>query len=313
MVEHQLPSGLHCFYEWALIDGLEWRVVKHWTNEGDAYRFDYDLQAGTTRITDSLQRVSTRHWNSQHQITLTATTSAGSGIGTGANHIETTVATLAASGSADGVFVTETDGLSVAGVVVNVNRIDSTDTITTTGYAPVSDLVTTSGGSIVLVSTAGDITITDGVDVDINGLDGSGNVLLNAAAGSINLQTGLTSRGSNISILANINISQSAAASDISTSGSGTIDIEAVTGSISMVDGAVTSTSGNGNIRYNAATTVTVGSISTSGDVSLRGTAITDSGTAEIDIMASGLRLQASTQAGESFNHLETSVNDAVR
>ncbi|MGO4799420.1 RHS repeat-associated core domain-containing protein [Pseudomonas sp. W22_MBD1_FP4] len=70
MVEHQLPSGLHCFYEWALIDGLEWRVVKHWTNEGDAYRFDYDLQAGTTRITDSLQRVSTRHWNSQHQITL---------------------------------------------------------------------------------------------------------------------------------------------------------------------------------------------------------------------------------------------------
>lgn len=69
MVEHQLPSGLHCFYEWALIDGLEWRVVKHWTNEGDAYRFDYDLQAGTTRITDSLQRVSTRHWNSQHQVT----------------------------------------------------------------------------------------------------------------------------------------------------------------------------------------------------------------------------------------------------
>lgn len=69
MVEHQLPTGLHCFYEWALMDGQEWRVVKHWTNEGDAYRFDYDLLAGTTRITDSLQRVSTRHWNSQHQIT----------------------------------------------------------------------------------------------------------------------------------------------------------------------------------------------------------------------------------------------------
>lgn len=69
MVEHQLPSGLHCFYEWALIDGLEWRVVKHWTNEGDAYQFDYDLPAGTTRITDSLQRVSIRHWNTQHQIT----------------------------------------------------------------------------------------------------------------------------------------------------------------------------------------------------------------------------------------------------
>ncbi|AVE06208.1 type IV secretion protein Rhs [Pseudomonas palleroniana] len=70
MVEHQLPTGLRCFYEWALGEDLEWRVVRHWTDEGDAYQFDYDLQAGITRITDGLQRVSTRHWNSQHQIIL---------------------------------------------------------------------------------------------------------------------------------------------------------------------------------------------------------------------------------------------------
>ena len=68
MVEHQLPTGLRCFYDWALIEGLEWRVVRHWTDEGDTYQFDYDLQAGTTRITDGLQRVSIRHWNTQHQI-----------------------------------------------------------------------------------------------------------------------------------------------------------------------------------------------------------------------------------------------------
>ena len=68
MVEHRLPTGLRCFYEWALVEGLEWRVVRHWTDEGDAYQFDYDLQAGLTRITDGLQRVSTRHWNTQHQI-----------------------------------------------------------------------------------------------------------------------------------------------------------------------------------------------------------------------------------------------------
>ncbi|WP_237141784.1 RHS repeat-associated core domain-containing protein [Pseudomonas fluorescens] len=68
MVEHQLPTGLRCFYEWALVEDVEWRVVRHWTDEGDAYQFDYDLQAGITRITDGLQRVSTRHWNTQHQI-----------------------------------------------------------------------------------------------------------------------------------------------------------------------------------------------------------------------------------------------------
>ncbi|MCY6249691.1 RHS repeat protein, partial [Salmonella enterica subsp. enterica serovar 1,4,[5],12:i:-] len=44
MVEHQLPTGLRCFYEWVLVEGLEWRVVRHWTDEGDAYQFDYDLQ-----------------------------------------------------------------------------------------------------------------------------------------------------------------------------------------------------------------------------------------------------------------------------
>ncbi|SDQ79443.1 RHS repeat-associated core domain-containing protein [Pseudomonas grimontii] len=69
MVEHQLPAGLRCFYKWALIDNLEWRVIKHWTEEGDEYQFDYDLTAGITRITDNLQRVSVRKWDALHQIT----------------------------------------------------------------------------------------------------------------------------------------------------------------------------------------------------------------------------------------------------
>ena len=68
MVEHQLPTGLRCFYEWALVEDMEWRVVRHWTDDGDAYQFDYDLQAGLTRISDGLQRVSSRYWNAQHQI-----------------------------------------------------------------------------------------------------------------------------------------------------------------------------------------------------------------------------------------------------
>jgi RHS repeat-associated protein len=69
MVEHQLPTGLRCFYEWALIGEREWRVVHHWTDEGDEYHFSYDLDAGITQIVDGLKRRSTRRWNSQHQIT----------------------------------------------------------------------------------------------------------------------------------------------------------------------------------------------------------------------------------------------------
>ena len=60
MVEHQRPAGLRCYYQWACVEDAEWRVVRHWTDEGDDYQFDYDLHAGTTRITDGLQRVSTR-------------------------------------------------------------------------------------------------------------------------------------------------------------------------------------------------------------------------------------------------------------
>ncbi|WP_256593059.1 RHS repeat-associated core domain-containing protein [Pseudomonas sp. 2822-15] len=72
MAEHQLPSGLRCFYQWAELagpDGAEWRVNRHWTDAGDEYTFDYDLDAGITRVTDGLMRVSTRHWNPQYQIT----------------------------------------------------------------------------------------------------------------------------------------------------------------------------------------------------------------------------------------------------
>ncbi|MGC5704391.1 RHS domain-containing protein [Pseudomonas sp. NFXW11] len=68
MSEHQLASGLRCFYQWAQFADQQWRVIRHWTDEGDAYQFDYDLDAGITRITDSLQRLSSRRWNSQQQI-----------------------------------------------------------------------------------------------------------------------------------------------------------------------------------------------------------------------------------------------------
>ncbi len=58
MVEHQLPTGLRCFYQWALVEDREWRVVRHWTDAGDTYDYHYELDAGITRITDGLERIS---------------------------------------------------------------------------------------------------------------------------------------------------------------------------------------------------------------------------------------------------------------
>ncbi|MBF8778187.1 RHS domain-containing protein [Pseudomonas fulva] len=68
MVEHRLPSGLGCYYEWAsCADG--WRVVRYWSDAGDEYRFDYDLALGQTRVTDGLGRVGTRSWDTRYQVT----------------------------------------------------------------------------------------------------------------------------------------------------------------------------------------------------------------------------------------------------
>ncbi|MGY4491397.1 RHS repeat-associated core domain-containing protein [Pseudomonas sp. TE3610] len=68
MVEHQLPGGLRCFYEWAHFTDGDWRVVRSWTDDGEQYQFDYDLEQGLTQITDGLGRTSTRQWNPQFQI-----------------------------------------------------------------------------------------------------------------------------------------------------------------------------------------------------------------------------------------------------
>ncbi|CAG8865801.1 hypothetical protein PS627_01720 [Pseudomonas fluorescens] len=68
LIEHEDAAGLRCCYEWALT-GDEWRVARYWSSGGDEYRFDYDIETGTTRVIDGLQRVSTRRWNAQYQVT----------------------------------------------------------------------------------------------------------------------------------------------------------------------------------------------------------------------------------------------------
>lgn len=72
LTAHQLPTGLGCFYHWDEFHEAgrtESRVVRHWTSEGEDYRFSYDLDAGITRIVDGLGRTSEHHWNAQYQVT----------------------------------------------------------------------------------------------------------------------------------------------------------------------------------------------------------------------------------------------------
>ena len=91
---HQIASGAIREYEWARFsipenrptpkraDGTayqlppllepqpdhEWRVIRHWGSDGEAYRFEYDLERGETHVTDSLGRQDHYYWGPFYEI-----------------------------------------------------------------------------------------------------------------------------------------------------------------------------------------------------------------------------------------------------
>ncbi len=68
MCEHGTPGGLHCFYDWEGA-GATARVVRHWTDDGEAYTLRYDLAARRTLVTDQLDRQQQWEWNADCQPT----------------------------------------------------------------------------------------------------------------------------------------------------------------------------------------------------------------------------------------------------
>jgi len=229
---------------------------------------------------------------------------AGSGVAASNDPLETTVTTLTAQAAADGIFLTESNGATVDTVTVQVNRVDTTATATQTANAAQEDLATTAGGHIALESSTGDLVLSD----EVTAAD-SGNVLLQATTGSITQNNAINGGSGSITVLSGTDFIQK---STIATTGdSKTIDVEATTGSISMDDG--TSATGEDNVRYKAAGTISLGEISTVADVSLIAASITDSGTTGTDVAADELRIVTSgtgdgAGAGTGSNHLEITV-----
>jgi hypothetical protein len=228
------------------------------------------------------------------------------------NAIETNVSTLSLSAGAGGAFVTETNAVTVDTLTVAVNRVGSDASVpaTASGTASVTQEDLSSAGKLVLISSAGDITINAGTAAS-DGVQTAGNLLLQASAGAITLSANLTNSTGHTSLNANGNIVQNANI----TAGAAGATVELIAGgAISMGAGATIGTN-NGNILMNAA----------GGDVALEtlnaGTgnvAITASGnildahaTAVEDITAAGLILKAGNGIGYdvSVNAIETNVS----
>jgi hypothetical protein len=230
---------------------------------------------------------------------------AGVGAGEATNHLDTTVATLTARATSGGIYLTETNALTVDDVAVTIQRVNTDATVTATTDATQSDVRTTAGnGSIVLV-TGGNLIVNDGTAAaDTTGVaaHGSGNILL-STTGSTTVNADLSSTSGHITVLASATLTLNA---DVTTSG--TVNAEA-NNIAATINADITAGS---DVRLVSATNIVLGGvITTPANVSLTATAgsITDLDTNNsVDVVAAGLRIVAGVGAGEATNHLDTTV-----
>jgi hypothetical protein len=234
--------------------------------------------------------------------------------------------------------VLEANALTVGDVGLSVNRVGS-DASTGTGSsadAAQSDLRTTGGnGHIVIRTTAGGIVLNDGTETADNtavSAHGSGHILIQTLATdgdiTVNADIGTSTATGSVSVVSGNDVTFATGA-DIRTQGmtsAGTIDVVAASGgSIVMAADSVFGST-RGAVRLLAAADIQLGVITTaasgtpddgSGMVSLTATtgSIVDAhslgNTSEdttVNIVASGLRLNAGTGLGQTLNHLETTV-----
>ena len=251
---------------------------------------------------------------------------AGLGIGTGTNAIETMIASLSARATAPGVFVTESDTLVIGDVSsprdatrsVTVETVESTGVASTQTEALQSDVRTTGGGgAIVIRVNSGNLTLTDGTATSDNtsvSADNSGNVLLETVSSSADIiaQADTTSGSGHITLLAGRAIDLQSTADVIVSSGTGTILIQGTSSSVTQADNSRV-TAASGDIRLSAATSVTLGGVTTGGNVSIEAAngSISDAGDAfgGSDINAAGLRANATLAIGAPSAAIETSVS----
>ncbi|RKP46385.1 RHS repeat-associated core domain-containing protein [Trinickia fusca] len=68
MTGQTLPGGLKCFYAWQG-EGATARVVRHWTDDGESYVFEANVEERSTVVTDQLGRMTRWEWNADRQPT----------------------------------------------------------------------------------------------------------------------------------------------------------------------------------------------------------------------------------------------------
>jgi hypothetical protein len=225
---------------------------------------------------------------------------AGVGAGQMVNALETTVSVFTARATSGGVHVAETDALVVDDVSVTIRQVQTGGTTLPVVEAAQTSVVTTAGNGNVVLETVGNLTLNDPVTAH-----GTGNILLATQAG-LTANADVSSTGGHITVTA-VNDVAFTAGADIRTGGAGTINVTGA--NLTQADNSLFTT-GSGDIRLVAATDVTLGGLSTAGNVAITAGvgSILDGGDTYVDVVANGLRLVAGVGVGQMANGLETVV-----
>ena len=261
----------------------------------------------------------------------------GNSLSGAVNAVETAVAVLSihVQGS-DGVNILEDDALTIGDVVslvdntksVAVDTVNADATVTRHTEATQSDVVVTNvngdNGSIVIVTEAGDLTLTEGTATDDLATDGavvahgSGNILLNAAGAGTAIiaaeNAAIESTTGHITLSGARDITLGTSV-DVITTGAGTMDIIAGSGSFAMTSSTTLQTV-DGDIRITAGDDVldqvVLGDVTASNanvSVATPGSVL-DTADTDNEVTALGLRIAAGKGVGLlSGNSLSGAVN----
>jgi hypothetical protein len=250
---------------------------------------------------------------------------ASAGIGQTTDALRTQAGVVAATAGSAGAYLLSNQSESVADVSVAVRQVARNGTsIATFTQSSQNGVTTTSGGNVVLMATAGDITLNSDANTSAAiSANGGGSVLVQASMGAVNVNASVFSNAAgvgdgsgHIAVIGQNGVNLALVSSEATLStGTGTLDIESGAGSVTMAASALVS-SGTGDIRMVAGQAIQVGVVQTAGNVGLTaGTDITDGNgntttgnSAVVDVQAAGLRLSAGGGVGTSTDALRTRV-----
>ena len=242
-------------------------------------------------------------------------------IGAPGNHLTTDVTTLSALSrgtTTAGIYVTESDSVTVDTVSVTVTEFGPTAETSSVVDASQSDLAAGGNGNIVLVA-GGTVTLKDGSDVvglpiedNTNGLavraNGTGSVLIDVNNGALNVSSNIFSGTGHITLKASDAMTIGIGVT-ISTGTPGTISLDAEGGYLTMAGNAwVIAT--NSSLRMHAAGDITVGNlIAANVSIFSESGSIINALSSTKNVTATRLRLQADGMIGTDYRHLTTDVD----